>query len=213
MIFRAGLGSQQNWAEGKKISPRTPLSITHTTSPNIKIPHQSSMCYAVFSPSNPKDCSPPGSSVQGIFQTRMLKQVAISYSKGSSPSGNQTCVSFVCYIGWRILCHWATREAPLEFCVCACVYVCVLVAQLCPPLCDPIDCSLLGSSVLGILHARILEWTAIPFSRGSSQPKDRTWVSCLAGRFPSEPPGKPIGFHRFWQVHRGMYQQLQCHTE
>ena len=42
------------------------------------------------------------------------------------------------------------------------------VAQLCPTLCDPVDCSPLGSSVHGILPARILEWVAISFSRGSS---------------------------------------------
>ena len=48
--------------------------------------------------------------------------------------------------------------------------VCVLVAQSYPPLCDPMDCSLPGSSVHGILQARILEWFAIPFSRGSSNP-------------------------------------------
>ena len=59
----------------------------------------------------------------------------------------------------------------------------VLVAQLCPTLCDPMDYSLPGSSVHGILQARILEWVAIPFSRGSSQPRDRTWFSCIAGGF------------------------------
>ena len=48
---------------------------------------------------------------------------------------------------------------------------------------DPMDCSLPGSSVHGILQARILEWVAIPFSRGSFQPKDPTRVSCIAGRF------------------------------
>ena len=56
--------------------------------------------------------------------------------------------------------------------------VCVLVTKSCPTLCDPMDCSLPGSSVLGILQARILEWVAIPFSSGSSRPRDRTWVSC-----------------------------------
>ena len=44
------------------------------------------------------------------------------------------------------------------------------------------DCSPPGSSVSEILQARILEWESIPFSRGSSQSKDRTWVSCTAGR-------------------------------
>ena len=43
------------------------------------------------------------------------------------------------------------------------------------------DCSLSGSSVHGILQARILEWVAMPFSRGSSQPRDQTWVSRIAG--------------------------------
>ena len=52
----------------------------------------------------------------------------------------------------------------------------VKVAQLCPTLCDPMDCILHG-----VLQARIVEWVAIPFSRGSSQPRDQTQVSCIAG--------------------------------
>ena len=44
------------------------------------------------------------------------------------------------------------------------------------------DCSLPDSSVHGILQARILEWIAIPFSRGSSEPRDQTWISCIVGR-------------------------------
>ena len=59
----------------------------------------------------------------------------------------------------------------------------MLVTQSCPTLCDPMDCSPPGSSVRGILQARILEWVAISFSRGSPQPRDRTWVSHTAGRF------------------------------
>ena len=49
-------------------------------------------------------------------------------------------------------------------------------------LCDPMDCSLPGFSVHGIFQARVLEWVAISFSRGSSWPRDRTQVSCIAGR-------------------------------
>ena len=49
-------------------------------------------------------------------------------------------------------------------------------------LCHPMDCSLLGSSVHGIFQARVLEWIAISFSRGSSRPRNRTWVSHIAGR-------------------------------
>ena len=52
-----------------------------------------------------------------------------------------------------------------------------------PTLCDPIDCSPPGSSVHGIVQERILEWVAIPFSRGSSRPRDQTRVSCIVGRF------------------------------
>ena len=56
------------------------------------------------------------------------------------------------------------------------------VAQSCPTLCHPMDCSLPGSSLHGILQARVLEWVAISFSRGSSRPRDRTRVSHIPGR-------------------------------
>ena len=68
-----------------------------------------------------------------------------------------------------------TRFSPL-------VAAAVLVTQSCPTLCDPVDCSPSGSSVHWVLQARILEWVAIPFSRGSSWPRGQTWVSCIAGR-------------------------------
>ena len=61
------------------------------------------------------------------------------------------------------------------------------VAQSCPTLCDPMN-----YTVHGILQARMLEWVAVAFSRGSSQPRDWTQIPCIAGRFfTSEPPGKP----------------------
>jgi len=59
----------------------------------------------------------------------------------------------------------------------------VLVSQSHLSLSDPMDFSLPGSSVHGILQARIMEWTAISFFRGSSRPRDQTRVSCTAGRF------------------------------
>ena len=66
--------------------------------------------------------------------------------------------------------------------------------------CDPMDCSLSGSSVHGVLQARILEWVSISFSGGSSWPRDQTWVSyvsCIAGRlFTTEPLGKFFS-HRY----------------
>ena len=51
--------------------------------------------------------------------------------------------------------------------------------QSCPTLCDPMDSSPPGSSAHGISQARILEWVAISFSRGSSWPRDRTCISCI----------------------------------
>ena len=62
------------------------------------------------------------------------------------------------------------------------VTLCLLVAQSCLTLGDLVDCSPPGSSVHGILQARILEWVAISLARGSSRPRDRTQVSCIAGR-------------------------------
>ena len=58
-----------------------------------------------------------------------------------------------------------------------------LVTQSCLTLCNPMDYRPPGSSVHDILQARVLEWVAVSFSRGSSHPRDQTWVSCIAGRF------------------------------
>ena len=72
--------------------------------------------------------------------------------------------------------------------------LCCLVTQSCLIIYNPKDCSLLGSSVHGLLHARILEWVAISSSRESSQPRDWTCISCgsciAGGFFTTEPPGK-----------------------
>ena len=65
----------------------------------------------------------------------------------------------------------------------------VKVTQLCLTLCNPMD-----YIVHGILQARILEWVAFPFSRGSSQPRDRTHVSCIAG-----------GFFTSWATREALY--------
>ena len=75
---------------------------------------------------------------------------------------------------------WGSILPTKGWCICI---LCVLVSQACPPLYNPADCSPPGSSVHGILQARRLEWVAIPFSRGSSPPRGRTQVSCIAGRF------------------------------
>ena len=62
------------------------------------------------------------------------------------------------------------------------LYIDIEVSQSCPTLWDPMDSSLLGSFVHGIFLARILAWVAISFSRRSSWPRDRTWVSHIVGR-------------------------------
>ena len=70
--------------------------------------------------------------------------------------------------------------------------------QSCLTLCDPIHCSLPGSSIHGIFQARILEWVAISFSRGSSPPMDRPGsLALLADTLPSEPPGKLVEVMEF----------------
>ena len=61
--------------------------------------------------------------------------------------------------------------------------VAVLVAQSCLTLCNTLDHNPPGSSVHGTLQARTLEWVAIAVSRRSSRPRDRTWISCIAGGF------------------------------
>ena len=72
----------------------------------------------------------------------------------------------------------------------------MLVASLCPTLCDPIDWSLLGSSLHGILQARILKWLAM------SSFRDLTWVSSIAGRFFTVwATRKPQHGYREWQKH------------
>ena len=86
------------------------------------------------------------------------------------------------------------------------------VAQLCPTLCDPMDYT------HGILQTGILEWVAFPFSRRSSQPRDQTKVSCIAGRsLPAESPGKPkntgLGCHFLLQgifPSQGLNLHLLC---
>ena len=61
---------------------------------------------------NPLDCSPPDSSVHAIPKARILEWVAVSYSRGSSPPRDQTCISCISHIGRQILYHWATWDAP-----------------------------------------------------------------------------------------------------
>ena len=97
------------------------------------------------------------------------------------PPGPQSCATSSVRAPWatHIPRTWSSQHpypvTSAEQGICPKLYVplvYVLVAQLCPTLCNPMDCRPPGSSVHGILQTRMLEWVAIPFSRGSSQPKD-----------------------------------------
>ena len=105
---------------------------------------------------DPMDCSPPGSSVHGILQARILKWVAISFSRGSSWPRDRTQVS---HISGRCFNLWATWEALSTYAAATAKSL-----QSCRTLCNPIDGSAPGSPVPGILQARTLEWVAISFS-------------------------------------------------
>ena len=94
-------------------------------------------------------------------------------------------IIFMCHEIWlnTILCPWDFSGIANDACS---------VAQSCLTFCDPMDFSPPGSSIYGIFQARILEWAAISSHRGSSQLRDWTCVSCIAGRFfTPEPSGKP----------------------
>ena len=139
---------------------------------------------------SPMDSRPPGSFVHGISQAKILEWVAISFSRGSSWPLDWTGRIFTISATWEDLGTLKWRE----------------VAQYCLILCDPMDCSLPGFSINGIFQARVLEWVA----RGSSQPRDQTLVSCIAGRhFPSEPQGKLTGTLRAAKIKTSEIMEIQ----
>ena len=113
---------------------------------------------------NPIDYSRPGSSVHGISQARILEWVAILFSRGSSRPRDQTQVYCIAGIFFIKCVHAKSLESFLT-------------------LCNPMDHSPPGSSVHGIIQARILECVAMPSSRGSSQPRDRPQVCHVASGF------------------------------
>ena len=175
------------------------------------------------------DYSPPGSSVHGILQARILEWVAISSSRGSSQPEDQTQVS--CIAG-KLFTIWATRQVPENENYSFKRYS--AHPSNCPPprhspscvgwqvslnvdcgrwygLCGDMKWSERKRTVktscvwfcqappsMGILQARRLEWVAISYSRGSSQPRDQTGISCMqADSVPLASPGKPhTGSHR-----------------
>ena len=119
--------------------------------------------------------------------TIKTRPVRINWLEGWVRGKERECqrkASCIIYVLSFIFREWDvsfTKNKSSCVCVCVCVWVCVH-AQLCPILCDSMDCSPLGSSVHGMFQARILEWVAICYSRGSSPSRDRTciWFSCIS---------------------------------
>ena len=106
-------------------------------------------------------------------------------------------VFYIYFVCWCIsLCGWHhTFSFLLSFFSFIKRDLCMLSLSVVSDSLDPMGWRPPGISVHGILQASILEWVAISFSRGSSQPRDRNCVSCLAGRFfTTEPPRKPQKF-------------------
>ena len=143
------------------------------------------------------DYSSPDSSVHRILQARILEWITIPFSRGPSQPRDWTWVSCITGRFFKFLKklflghmasgifdiwpgieptpsavkaqsanHWTIKEVKVK------------VAQSCLTLCNPTD-----YTVHGILRARILEWVAVPFSYGSSQPRDWTQVSCTVDGF------------------------------
>ena len=113
-----------------------------------------------------KNYSQSGSSVHGICQARIVEWLPFPSSGIFLTQGSN--LGFLCILHCRWILYLLSHNYPM--CVC-------------PMLCDTVGCSLPGSSVSGILQARILEWVAIAFPRGPSRLRDWTQVSCIAGRF------------------------------
>ena len=123
--------------------------------------------------------SPPGSSVHGDSPGKNTRVGCHSLLQGifltqGSNSSLLHCRQVLCCLSHQgsPIDHERKKERKKES----------EVAQSCLTLCDPVNCSPPSSSVHGILQARVLEWVAIPFARGSSRPRDRTRVSLVAGR-------------------------------
>ena len=114
----------------------------------MKVKSESEVTQSCLTLSDPMDCSLPSSSIHGIFQARVLEWGAMAFS--------------------------ADEGRAQEFLPCFSLLKCVCAKSLqsCPTLCDLMDCNPPGSSVHGILQARILESVAMPSSRGSSRPRD-----------------------------------------
>ena len=134
------------------------------------------------------DCSPPGSSVYGDSLDKNTRVGCNALLQGIFPTQGSNPGLPHCRPILYHLSHQGSPNCIIHSCKLALLldhkFVnAVLVVQLCPILYNPMDCSPPGSSIHGILQARILKWVAMLSSKGSSQPWDRTQVSHIAGQF------------------------------
>ena len=119
-------------------------------------------------------CCPVGG--EWLFQNRTSQCHKISWNSNQNPVKHFTDMKTEHQRGWLSYLRLHSWGEDRWY------QGCMSVAQSCLTLCHPRDCSPPGSSVHGILQARILGWVAISFFRGSSWPRDWTWVSNIAGR-------------------------------
>ena len=119
------------------------------------------------------DCSLPGSAVHGILQARVLERVAMPSSRGSSQLRDQRHISYSSCIAGRFFTAEPVENPQLSTAAAA------KSLQSCLTHSDPMDCSPPGSSIHGILQARVLEWGAIAFSKLSTS-RGLIWASLIA---------------------------------
>ena len=143
----------------------------------MRVKSESQVTQSCLTLSDPMGCSLPGSSIHGIFQARVLEWGAIAFSNIHRHIPTNLIIhtqnSHAC--GFSLtetyISHTHAQTPTFPFCT-----------HCHADICDPMDSSLPGSTIHGTFQARILDWTAISFSRGSSQPRDRTQVSYIADK-------------------------------
>ena len=137
------------------------------------------------------NCSPPGSSVLGTLQARILEWVAISFSRGSSWPRDWTQLPALQADSLPTE-LWGKPSLVRQSSGIHCVCMRAKSLQHCLTLCDAMDSSPPGLSVHGILQAKTMEWVVLPYSRGSSWSRDWTQVSCIVGGFLIEQATKSL---------------------
>ena len=130
------------------------------------------------------ESDPPRKEIR-VLVSKTLPFVFVSgciYTHTHTHVSIHVCVYIHIYIHTRVYVYIYTHTC-IHVSMCVCTQTLSTCAQSCPTVCDPVNCRPPGFSVHGIRQAKILEWEAVSFSRVSSQLRDETQVSCVAGRF------------------------------